>query len=75
MGTIISGIVDGIVSALFGWLSGIMEKRGLVNQGKAQEASLDNVATAKAETAMAQASQDAPHSETETEAALTKGAF
>lgn len=41
MGGIISDIVDGIVSAAFNWLSSIMEKRGLIQQGRQQQHSDD----------------------------------
>lgn len=34
MGTIVSAIVDGVLKAAFGYLTQIMEKRGLIQQGR-----------------------------------------
>ena len=61
MGTIISAIIDGVLSAAISWLQGIAEKRQLVKTGQAQQAAAGKPAqAAKAETAMAQAEADAP---------------
>lgn len=59
-GTIISGIVDGIVSALCGWISGIMEKRGLIQQGQAQQAAKDTATAEATEQKMGQAAVQSP---------------
>lgn len=47
MGTIISAIVDGILKSAFGWLSSIMEKRQLLQQGREQQHSDDLSASVK----------------------------
>jgi len=41
MGTIVSAIVDGILQSVFGWISSVMEKRGLIQQGREAQHSDD----------------------------------
>lgn len=60
MGTIISAIVNGALTAVFGFLSSIMEKRGLVRQGQQQQAAAETATAEKTQAAIAQAVADAP---------------
>jgi len=52
--SIISGIVDGIFQAAFGWISRYLEKRGLIAKGKSEQYQADLAATVKAGTNAAQ---------------------
>lgn len=40
-------LIDSIVKGLFGYLSGVMEKRGLIQQGISQQHTIDLEATVK----------------------------
>lgn len=60
MGSIISAIVNGALRAVFGWISSIMEKRGLVRQGQQQQAAAETAKAEEAQAGMAQAIADAP---------------
>ena len=51
---IIAGIVDGVFTSLFGWISRIVERRGLIAQGKSAQYQADLAATVKAGTDAAQ---------------------
>lgn len=54
IGEIVSGIVDGIFQAAFGWISRYLERRGLIEQGKSEQYQADLAATVKAGTNAAQ---------------------
>lgn len=73
MGSIISAIVNGALTAVFGWISSIMEKRGLVRQGQQQQAAAETATAEQAQARMAQAEADAPQSKDEALARLKGG--
>lgn len=58
MGAIVSAIIDGAFKALFGWISSIMERRGLIAQGRAAQYTDDLNATVKANMDAAQVRND-----------------
>lgn len=66
---------DEALTALFGFLSQEIQKRNLVVQGMAQQASKETALTAKTEANVAQAISDAPHSRDETITILDMGKF
>ena len=58
--SLISGAIDGIVTAIFGWINSIMEKRGLIQQGQAQQAAATTANTATVQARIANAEAQAP---------------
>ncbi len=48
--SIVSGIVNGIFQAAFGWISRYLERRGLIAEGKSTQYQADLAATVKAGT-------------------------
>ncbi len=60
MGSIISALVDGALSAVLNFIQSIMEKRALVKQGQQQQAAAETSKAETAQAAMAQALADAP---------------
>lgn len=73
MGTIISAIIDGALTAALNFIQSIIEKRALVRQGQAQQAAAETSASEAAEARMGQAIADAPQSKDEALARLRGG--
>lgn len=60
MGSIISLVLDSVLKAAFGYMTQVMEKRGLIQQGQAQQAAAETAKSEATEASMAQAQADAP---------------
>ena len=57
---VIGSLLDSIVKAAFSYFAGVMEKRGLIQQGQAQQAAKETASAEATEAAMGQAIADAP---------------
>ena len=71
----IGWIGDEALKLIFGWVTQEMNTRNLLNQGAAQQAAKEDVATAQTLQSEAQAVQDAPHSLSEVLDQLDHGGF
>lgn len=60
MGSIISAVVNGALTAIFDAISRIMEKRGLIRQGQEQQAHKETRESEKSEARMNDALVNAP---------------
>lgn len=65
MGGILTIIVNGILKAVFDYLSGIMEGLGLIQQGMAQQAAAETATAEATQARMGQAVSDAPQTKGE----------
>ena len=68
-------LIDSVVKGLFGYLSGIMDKRGLVKQGQQIQAASETATSLNTETKIAQAETDTDKSVAGMEAAAKDGTF
>ncbi len=57
---IVSAIIDSVVKAAFAYLSSVMEKRGLIQQGQAAQAAAETANAEKSEARMNDAQANAP---------------
>ena len=70
---LLGSLIDSVVKAAFGYFAGVMDKRGLIQQGQANQAAATTAATEVTQARMGQAVADSPKTPDQALARLENG--